>query len=663
MIFHANEVIAVAENNQKRYISDNPQLMAEWNWEHNNSLELYPENITCSSAIKVWWKCSKGHEWQAPPKDRHNRKRGCPYCAGSKPIVGETDLKTVNPILAQEWNYERNIGLSPEDFLPKSNKKVWWKCALGHEWQAAISHRSNNQGCPICSGKRILPGFNDLATTHPLLVEEWDYEKNTGILPTEISKGSEKKVWWKCSRGHSWNAAIYSRVSGVGCPHCANELQSSFPEKAIYYYIKKSFPDAISNYRSSKLSTLELDIFIPSLNIGIEYDGDRWHQEIEKDLHKNKLCHEIGIKLIRIREPSCPILTDELSIFILRQSKKSGLDKTIQDTFAVISQIIHIEYIPDINTNRDSIAILKLLNPISKENDILTLHPSLVLEWDYQKNGNILPNMITAGSDKKVWWICPLGHSYFSSVSSRVKGRGCPICAGKIILKGYNDFASKCPDLLSEWDYEKNTISPDAIAYGSDKKIWWKCPKGHSYSTSINNKRAGAKCPFCTGKAVLVGFNDLATTRPKLIEEWNYQKNELTPSNISAGSAKKVWWICSKCGFEWQTSVYSRTCGHGCPKCAKDSRALKAKEANERNERKKTQKKTHDYFIRELAIKNPNIQPLTTYLGAREKIMCKCLICGYEWAATPSNLFSGHGCPKCGNRHGWEKRKSKNNVS
>ena len=569
----------MAEKKEKRYVSDNAQLMSEWNWEKNNILGLESKTLTLGSHKKVWWKCKKGHEWQASIAHRNNG-RGCPYCSGNKLLKGINDLKTVNPKLAKEWNCEKNGELTASDVFPSSNKKVWWKCSKGHEWQATIAHRNNNRGCPICSGKRILESFNDLATTHPSLVEEWDLEKNKNLLPTEISKGSEKNVWWKCKRGHSWRAKVYSRVSGVGCPHCVKELQTSFPEKAVFFYIKRTFPDAIANYHSNQMKSLELDIFIPSLKIGIEYDGERWHQNHERDMYKNRLCAEMGIILIRIREPSCPILLDELSICIYRESKKVGLDKTISFLFASICEITNNEYIVDINLERDSIAILELLNSTEKENSIFQVNPKLANEWDYQKNGHLLPNMITFGSDKKIWWICPLGHSYLSSVSSRVRGRGCPICSGKTVLEGYNDFASRCPDLLSEWDYTKNSITPDSIAYGSDKKVWWKCDKGHSYTASINNKRARAKCPFCLGKKVLAGFNDIATTHPLLLAEWNYQKDELIPTSISAGSHKKVWWKCQKCGNEWNAPAYNRTHGHGCPKCAKQKRKKQGAESD-----------------------------------------------------------------------------------
>ena len=196
------------------------------------------------------------------------------------------DLSTTHPELVSEWDFQKNE--TPiYAYRPMSNKKVWWICNKGHSWEAAISKRVNGQKCPICQGKQILIGFNDLATTHPILAREWDYEKNTKISPFDVSKGSTVKVWWKCRFNHSWQAAVYSRVSGFGCPQCSRELQSSFPEKAIFFYVKEMCPDAIANYRSDKLSSFELDIYVPSLQIGIEYDGERWHQSLEKDIFKN----------------------------------------------------------------------------------------------------------------------------------------------------------------------------------------------------------------------------------------------------------------------------------------------------------------------------------------------------------------------------------------
>ena len=480
------------------------------------------------------------------------------------------------------------------------------------------------------------------------LMAEWNWEKNNelGFDPHKISYGSEKKAWWACKRGHLWSAAVYSRVAGVGCPHCAKELQSSFPEKAVYFYIKKIFRDAIANYRSNQLNTFELDIFIPSLQIGVEYDGDRWHRSSEKDLQKNKLCSQMGIVLIRIREPNCPILLDNLSICILRESKKTGLETTIKTLLEKLSDISNIDFPIDVDLERDNTAILELLTSAEKENSVYLQKPSLLDEWDYDKNGTLSPNMVTTGSDKKVWWVCNLGHSYQATVSARTSGKGCPICSGKRVLKGFNDFESRCPELIKSWDFTKNDIKPDMVAYGSDKKFWWTCENGHSYQCSINNRRAGQSCPICSNKKILVGFNDINTTHPHIAAEWDYELNQIHPTDVSSGSHKKAWWICSTCKHKWIAPIYNRTAGHGCPECTKI--------------KKGSPQKVHIDFLTRMTAKNPNISFLSEYLGAKEKITCRCLLCGNEWLGTPTNLLRGHGCPTCGNKKAWEKRKKKN---
>ena len=210
----------MAEKKEKHYVSDNAQLMAEWNWERNT--DVTPPQLTLGSHKEVWWKCSKGHEWQTTINDR-NKGRGCPYCSGNTVLNGYNDLQTVNPILANEWNYERNNGLTPVDVSPNSNKKVWWKCSKGHEWQAIIQGRNKGTGCPYCSGRYAIKGVNDLQTVNPKLANEWNYEKNNGLTPADVMPNSDKKVWWKCKNGHEWQAMIGNRNKGNGCPYCVGQ--------------------------------------------------------------------------------------------------------------------------------------------------------------------------------------------------------------------------------------------------------------------------------------------------------------------------------------------------------------------------------------------------------------------------------------------------------
>ena len=132
-----------------------------------------------------------------------------------------------NPEIAKEWNYEKNGNLKPEHFAANSHKKVWWKCSKGHEWQATIKDRNNGNGCPYCSSKIVLKGFNDLQTVNPALAKEWNYERNNGLSPADVMPNSDKKVWWICSKGHEWQALIGNRHKGNGCPQCAREKRKS----------------------------------------------------------------------------------------------------------------------------------------------------------------------------------------------------------------------------------------------------------------------------------------------------------------------------------------------------------------------------------------------------------------------------------------------------
>ena len=117
-----------------------------------------------------------------------------------------------NHTLMAEWDWEKNndLGLNPQILTLGSNIKAWWMCGKGHEWQTAIFNR-NKTNCPYCSGRRVIEGENDFKTIHPELMEEWDFEKNIDVNPSKIMSSIALKVWWKCSKGHEWQARINDR--------------------------------------------------------------------------------------------------------------------------------------------------------------------------------------------------------------------------------------------------------------------------------------------------------------------------------------------------------------------------------------------------------------------------------------------------------------------
>ena len=225
---------------------DNKELMKEWNQEKN--ILYNPADLTSGSSKKVWWKCKNGHEWEAVI---HTRVKGvgCPYCMGKKAIQGVNDFATLYPEMLKEWDYEENdkLGIKPNELLVGSIKKVYWICSKGHKYDRSIYDRLHGRGnCPYCGNRKVLQGYNDLATTNPELLKDWDYEENEklGIKPNEITNGGKEKVWWKCEKGHKWNSIIRSRITGSGCPYCSNNL------------VKKGYNDHEINLEIAKIEGL-----------------------------------------------------------------------------------------------------------------------------------------------------------------------------------------------------------------------------------------------------------------------------------------------------------------------------------------------------------------------------------------------------------------------
>ena len=207
----------------KQFLS--PELLAEWDYEKNS---IRPEDVSTGSQKAVWWKCPQGHSYQSIVFTR-SAGCGCPYCAGKRAIVGETDLATTNPELLPEWDSENE--LTPHDLTAGSHKQVWWTCEEGHRWQAAPYSRVRGSRCPYCTNRLVLAGYNDLASTDPAVADEWNYRMNGTLTPKDVTRGSNRKVWWHCKSGHVWQAAIFSRTRdrASGCPVCAGRAKAPKP--------------------------------------------------------------------------------------------------------------------------------------------------------------------------------------------------------------------------------------------------------------------------------------------------------------------------------------------------------------------------------------------------------------------------------------------------
>jgi hypothetical protein len=127
------------------------------------------------------------------------------------------------------------------------------------------------------------------------------------------------------------------------------------------------------------------------------------------------------------------------------------------------------------------------------------------------------------------------------------------------------------PQIAAEWHTTKNgDFTPDKLSPGSEKKAWWQCPASpsHEWQMSVVNRTGRASgCPFCRGLKASAD-NSLAALFPDLAAKWHPRKNgTVTPAQLVAGSARKVWWQCpNDSDHQWEASVDIRTNGGcGCP--------------------------------------------------------------------------------------------------
>lgn len=558
-----------------------PQIAAQWHPTLNG--ELTPNDVREGSTDRVWWLCDRGHEWRTEVRVRCQRNNGCPCCSGRNVVKGKTDLESQRPDLIKEWDYEENGDYTPDKASIHSPRKVGWVCSKGHKWIASIEKRvQRNQGCPYCSGRRAIPGETDIATTNPELMSLWDYEKNAeeGVYPENIKSGSDVKTWWKCENGHSWQTMTKHLTRGRRCPYCSgNKVATGETDLATVR------PDLAEEWHPTKNKGLKPSDIMPRYSKKIWWLGKCGHEWRANPDH-------------RYRGSGCPICLG--------------------------------------------------MKALTVENSIFEMVHDIIKDWDYDKNGDLHPKNVAWKSGKDIWWKCDNGHSYQMKPNSKItiskKTKelhiaDCPYCSGQRVLAGYNDLATTHPELIKEWDFDKNTIIPSEITYGSDKKVWWKCNQNHSWEATVSSRSSMKRgCPYCTGKAILTGYNDLQTLNPKLAEEWHPTKNKITADQVSLHDHHKYWWKCKE-GHEWEISPHNRSYGSGCPFCS-GRFAIKGE-----NDLKTLYPEIAEEWH---PTKNRNLKPSDIKSKTSMKVWWLCPICEYEYrSVVSSRTIAGSGCPRC----------------
>lgn len=545
------------------------RLKAEWDQEKNAPLRF--EDVTPGSDRKVWWRCDKGHSWQAKVSNRF-RGTGCPFCAGHRILPGENDLQTVYPEIAQEWHPTKNGDLSPGEVAPHSNQYAWWKCVEGHEWKAKINNRTSNHcGCPYCQGTLPIEGENDLAVSFPEIAKEWHSEKNFPLTPEKVSIQSNRAVWWLCEKKHEWQAKICHRVDGEGCPYCNGQ-------KAIQGEtdLRTVAPEIAAQWHPTKNENKKPDEYMPYSHARVWWKCELGHEWQARIIDRMKCgCPICGGRQVLSGFNDLKTLAPELAAEWCYDKNGETLPEQVAfhstKSYFWVCDKGHIwKAKPNNRANGTGCPYCKQNRLIPEKTSLAAVNPELAREWAGDLNDGKTPMDVTAFDNNSYWWRCKKGHTWRASVSNRSKGDGCPYCAGHLAIPGENDLATLYPEIAAQWCEERNgDKKPEQFRPGSNEKVWWRCERGHEWETMITSRVEGHGCPYCSGLLAIPGENDLTTLFPDIAAQWNREKNgDKVPEQFLPMSACKVWWKCQK-GHEWKSAISSRTAGSGCPYCSK----------------------------------------------------------------------------------------------
>ena len=547
-----------------------PKLAKEWNYSKNAS--KHPHMFRPGSDSKVWWMCSKGHEYEQKIINRVSRNLNCPYCSGHKVGYGN-DLETQSPEIAREWDYSKNENNKPYEFTQGSRKKIWWKDRFEHSWLASIQDRTSGHGCPFCS--------NQSSEFEIFILSEIEWVFGKVEQRTKID-GKEVDIYIPLIKGcievdgSHWHKD--KRISDKAKNVALKSLGYSIVRLRDKPLKKIDDDDIIISFTKDKILAVELLLNYIKTNNELP---KRIQQKIKKWLKQktqqnpnyyNKLLSYLpGPPPEKSLKHFFPKISSQWNHERNGDLKPYHLSPFSKKKVWWVCTEGH-EYMAVVGNRtgkRKSGCPYCANQKVGYGNDLKSKFPGIAKEWHSTKNVDLLPEDVSPTSRIKVWWLCSKGHEFDSRISDRTRdgGLGCPFCSGHRVGYG-NDLFSTHPDLMKEWDFDKNIDDPRKLRPLNPRKAWWTCPNSHSYQSIIANRVQGTGCPYCTNQKVGYG-NSLYDKFPEIADEWHPTKNgALSPQDVFPSTNRILWWIC-KNGHEWKSSTYSRTKKHkSCKICS-----------------------------------------------------------------------------------------------
>ena len=619
---------------EESFGAKHPELVSEWS-EKN---DLSPFDVTEMSKKDVIWKCEKGHEWTAAVQVR---AAGYAYCKQCYPY-GKNEGKPTAASRGIRKYYSPNNQQPLEAYSAGSNRKILLRCENGHEFERVISNISEDGtiSCPVCSGRKVIAGVNDLASQYPEYTAFYNSEKNAK-LPNEISANdSNYDTWWKCDQGHEFQRPVRVHVMYLGvCPICSNhvlqpginDLRALHPE-IIDHWSKK-------NGRGPETCTENLQKYFWFTC----KEGHQYRQLLQEALDSEYDCPvcagEMIVEGVNTLLDTDPELASELSP---NETKKpTELTKSYRYKALWRCPVCGGDYrypVAERQLNDESCPYCNQDRLLYGFNTLSDTHPLIAAQYDPSNDKPI--SSIRKSSTRVVRWICEYcGCGYWAAPVEMDENKNiCPFCNNKKVNPGVNSLDVTYPELAKEWS-PNNDRGPETVMKTFRNAVLWICPDcGQEYLASPYMRELGdSACKYCHGRLVKEGVNSLVDTDPELAKEWS-DRNDRKPGEFKASSYERVWWKCQECGQEYREFINRRHSGdEACPFCY--GRRVQAGYNSLAD--------TDPELAKELSPRNE----FTAWDISKSRIKTAiwvCPVCGDEYHASPADRHLGDClCPTC----------------
>ena len=516
------------------------------------------------------WICEKGHEFTASFYKIHDQGFRCPYCENKKALKGYNDFEHLYPVLAQDYDEEKNGNKASEVVV--SYRNAYFKCKNGHSFvRPIIRHVELNGQCPICSGTVLKKGSNDLATIYPAVILFWDYEKNEK-RPDQVLATLDNSYHFVCSNGHHFKCTLRELVENdFHCPVCEGKRVD--PEKTSLQALNPELASEFSVNNKSTASQIAFDTSKKVLWTCPTCGEDYLYPVNERKIGDNSCpyCNHTklksGVNDLTITNPQLA------SEFSPRNDKKANeVGEWQKYEVFWICPTCKQEFRREVRkmaAGFDECPICTGRVAIEGYNSLADEHPDIPFIWS-EKNDK-KPTEVTSISSYDAIWYCPTCKQEFRREVRKVVDDEfeCPICTGKTVVAGYNSLEDEYPEIAKRWA-ESNDRLPSEVLSSHIYRAEWVCPTcGGKYTASVRDVVNGlAECPYCNNEKPLAGFNTLKALYPEIAKEMN-PNNEKGPDDVLPTSAYLAEWTCPTCGYTYKASVRDRVASDDlCPACA-----------------------------------------------------------------------------------------------